>query len=259
MVQVNFPDGYRNPDTSFEGFLAQLKQQNVAPEQVAGVMLETYQGGTASFAPREFMQQLRKWCDQHKVVLTLDEVQAGFGRCGTFWGFEHYGITPDLICCGKGITSGLPLSAVIGRAELMDLYPPGSMTSTHTGNPICSASALANLKAIKDENLVENARKMGDVLHQELARIATRFGSRVGATHGKGLVAAVQLVKPGGNEPDGDAAWNVIRLCVEKGLMLFSPVGPGGGSVKICPPLMITEDAVREGASVLEESMASVL
>ncbi len=259
MVQVNFPDGYRNPNTSFEGFLSQLKQQNVAPEQVAGVMLETYQGGTASFAPREFMHQLRKWCDQHKVVLTLDEVQAGFGRCGTFWGFEHYGITPDLICCGKGITSGLPLSAVIGRAELMDLYPPGSMTSTHTGNPVCVASALANLKVIHDEKLVENSRKMGEVLQSELGRIAKRFPGRVGAHHGKGLVAAVQLVKAGGNEPDGDAAWNTIRGCVERGLMLFSPVGPGGGSVKICPPLTISEDAVREGASVLEEAIAASL
>jgi 4-aminobutyrate aminotransferase/(S)-3-amino-2-methylpropionate transaminase len=259
MVQVPFPDGYRNPDTSFEGFLTALKQQNVAPGQVAGVILETYQGGTASFAPREYMQQLRKWCDEHKVVLTMDEVQAGFGRCGTFWGFQHYGITPDLICCGKGITSGLPLSAVIGRAELMDLYPPGSMTSTHTGNPVCAASALANLHAIQEEHLVENARKMGEVLHKELQRIAQRFPGRIGATHGKGLVAAVQIVKNGTTEPDGEAAWTTIRKCVEAGLMLFSPVGPGGGSVKICPPLTITEDAVKEGASVLEEALESVL
>jgi 4-aminobutyrate aminotransferase/diaminobutyrate-pyruvate transaminase/4-aminobutyrate aminotransferase/(S)-3-amino-2-methylpropionate transaminase len=259
MVQVPFPDGYHNKDTSFEGFLNALKQANVTGEQVAGVMLETYQGGTASFAPREYMQSLRKWCDEHRVVLTMDEVQAGFGRCGTFWGFEHYGITPDLICCGKGITSGLPLSAVIGRAELMDLYPPGSMTSTHTGNPVCAASALANLRVIRDEKLVENSRRVGDVLHGELRRIAKRFPDRVGHVDGKGLVAAVYLVKSASKDPDGDAAWNVVRRCVEKGLMLFSPVGPGGGSVKICPPLVITEDAVREGAGVLEEAMAEVL
>jgi 4-aminobutyrate aminotransferase-like enzyme len=260
MIQVPFPDGFRNPDTSFEGFLNALKQANVSPGQGAGVMLETYQGGTASFAPAAYIQALRKWCDEHQVVLTMDEVQAGFGRCGTFWGFEHYGITPDLICCGKGITSGLPLSAVIGRAELMDLYPPGSMTSTHTGNPVCSASALANLRVIQSEKLVANAKKMGDVLHAELARIAKRFAGRVGATHGKGLVAAVQIIKPGTtNEPDADATWDIVRGCVERGLMLFSPVGPGGGSVKISPPLTITEDAVKEGAAVLEETMAAVL
>ena len=123
---------------------------------------------------------------------------------------------------------------------------------------MCSASALANLAVIRDEKLVENSRKMGEVLHAELHRIAKRFAGRVGHVDGKGLVAAVQLVKAGGNEPDGDAAWNVVRKCVEKGLMLFSPVGPGGGSVKICPPLVITEDAVREGAAVLEEAMAEV-
>ena len=259
MVQVPFPDGFRNTDTSFEGFLTALKKHDVEPSQVAGVIAETYQGGTASFAPREFMQQLRRWCDEHRVVLAMDEVQAGFGRCGTFWGFEHYGITPDLICAGKGITSGLPLSAVIGRPELMDLYPPGSMTSTHTGNPVCAASALANLRAILDEGIVDNARRMGDILHAELRRIAARFGPRVGAVHGKGLVAAVQLVKPGGIDPDADAAWAVVRGCVERGLMLFSPVGPGGGSVKICPPLVITDDALREGVAALEEAMGEVL
>lgn len=259
MVQVPFPDGYRNPDTSFEGFMSALKKQNVTPDQVAGVILETYQGGTASFAPPEYMRSLRKWCDEHHVVLTCDEVQAGFGRCGTFWGFEHYGITPDLICCGKGITSGLPLSAVIGRAELMDLYPPGSMTSTHTGNPVCAAGALANIRVIRDEKLVENARKMGEILHAELRRIAERFARRVGTVHGKGLVAAVQVVRSGTREPDSEAAWSIVRGCVERGLMLFSPVGPGGGSVKISPPLLITEDAIREGAAVLEEAMASTL
>jgi 4-aminobutyrate aminotransferase/(S)-3-amino-2-methylpropionate transaminase len=252
---VPFPDGFRNRDTSFDGFLGALKQQEVKPEQVAGVIVETYQGGSASFAPPEYMQKLRKWCDQYQVVLAMDEVQAGFGRCGTFWGFEHYGITPDLICCGKGITSGMPLSAVIGKAELMDLYPPGSMTSTHTGNPIAAASAYANLKIIQEEKLVENSRKMGEILHSELRRIAARFSKKVGAVHGKGLVAAIQMVKPGGIEPDPDTAFAIVRRCIEKGVMLFAPVGFGGGSVKISPPLIINEEALREGISVLEEAM----
>ena len=137
IVQVPFPDGFRGPDTSFEGFLRALEAQGVKPEMVAGVMTETYQGGNASFAPPEYIQKLRAWCDQHQALLMFDEVQAGFGRTGKFWGFEHYGVVPDLICCGKGISSGLPISAVIGRPQIMDLYPPGSMTSTHTGNPVC--------------------------------------------------------------------------------------------------------------------------
>ena len=125
MVQVPFPDGWRRPDTSFEGFLKDLKAKGFGPERIAGVITETYQGGTCAFWPAEYAQKMREWCTKHDIVLICDEVQAGFGRTGKMWGFEHLGITPDVFCCGKGITSGLPLSAVIGKAELMDQYPPG--------------------------------------------------------------------------------------------------------------------------------------
>lgn len=259
MVQVPFPDGFRGPDTRFDGFLRALAERGIAPDQVAGVLSETYQGGNASFAPAEYMQQLRRWCDQHQALLILDEVQAGFGRTGTYWGFEHYGVVPDLICCGKGITSGLPLSAVIGRQEIMDLYPPGSMTSTHTGNPICVAAALANLHVIRDEHLVDNARAMGEILLAELQRLGQRFAAHIGAVHGRGLVASLHMVKPGGIEPHPEAASRIVRRAVEKGLMLFAPVGYRGASVKISPPLTIPEDALREGVTVLEEAIQEVL
>ena len=163
MVQVPFPDGFRCPDTRFELFLESLDEAGMPPERVAAVMTETYQGGNASFAPPDYIQKLRAWCDEHGALLIFDEVQAGFGRTGTYWGFEHYGVLPDLIVCGKGISSGLPLSAVIGRNEIMDLYPPGSMTSTHTGNPICAVASLANLQVIEEENLVEHTRRMGEM------------------------------------------------------------------------------------------------
>lgn len=259
MVQIPFPDGFRCPDTRFEGFVRALAERGVSPDQVAGVLSETYQGGNASFAPAEYMQQLRRWCDQHQAVLILDEVQAGFGRTGTYWGFEHYGVVPDLICCGKGITSGLPLSAVIGRQEIMDLYPPGSMTSTHTGNPICAASALANLQVIRDERLVDNARAVGEVLQLELRGLGERFAPYIGAVHGRGLVASLHMVKLGGIEPHPEAASRIVRRAVEKGLMLFAPVGYRGASVKISPPLTTPEDALREGLAVLEESIQEVL
>ncbi len=259
MVQVPFPDGFRCPDTNFAGFLKSLDAQGVKPDQVAGVMTETYQGGNASFAPPEYIQKLRAWCDQHDVVLIFDEVQAGFGRTGTYWGFEHYDTVPELICCGKGISSGLPLSAVIGRPEIMDLYPPGSMTSTHTGNPICAVAALASLRAIEEENMVENARKMGEILQPELRRIGQRFSDHVGAVHGKGLVTSLHIVKPGGIEPDSETASEIVLRSVEKGLMMFAPVGYAGASGKVSPPLMIEEEPLRESISVLEESMEEVL
>jgi 4-aminobutyrate aminotransferase/diaminobutyrate-pyruvate transaminase/4-aminobutyrate aminotransferase/(S)-3-amino-2-methylpropionate transaminase len=255
MIQVPFPDGFRGPDTSFEGFLKSLADQGVTPDRVAGVMTETYQGGNSSFAPPEYVQKLRGWCDAHGALLIFDEVQAGFGRTGTYWGFEHYGVVPDLICCGKGISSGLPVSAVIGRPEIMDLYPAGSMTSTHTGNPVCLAAVLANLELIDEENLVQNARRLGEVLQPEVRRIGKRFADNVGAVHGKGLVASLQMVKPGGVEPDAETARKIVWRCVEKGLMLFAPVGYAGASVKIAPPLVIDEEALREGIGVIEEAV----
>ena len=260
MVQVPFPDGFRGgKDTSFDVFLNALDQQGVKPEQVAGVMTETYQGGNASFAPAEYMQRLRNWCDEHKVVLICDEVQAGFARTAKYWGFEHYDIVPDLICCGKGISSGMPLSAVIGRNDIMDLYPPGSMTSTHTGNPVCAAAALANLDVIEEENLVENARRMGEILQPELRRIGEQYPDQIGAVHGKGLVASLHIVKPGGIEPDTKTASDIVLRCVEKGLMMFAPVGYAGASVKVSPPLTITEEPLRESIAVLEEACKEVL
>jgi len=255
MVQVPFPDGFRGKDTSFEGFLGALKQQGIEPETVAGVMTETYQGGNSSFAPPEFIKKLRQWCDENQALLVFDEVQAGFGRTGKYWGFEHYETVPDLICCGKGISSGMPLSAVIGRSEILDLYPPGSMTSTHTGNPVCAVAALVNLQLLEEENLVDNAQKMGGIMQAELRRIGKRFPDHIGTVHGKGLVASLHMVKPGGVEPNPELASDIVLRAVGKGIMLFAPVGYGGASVKLSPPLSINEEALSEGLAVIEEAV----
>lgn len=254
-VQVPFPDGFRTPDTSFEFFLKSLSEAGVEGPNIAGVILETYQGGSASFAPPEYMKALRQWTSGHKILLVCDEVQAGFGRTGTFWGFEHYGIVPDLATMGKGISSSMPLAAVAGPAHIMDLHPPGSMTSTHTGNPICCAAALASIDLIIKENLAERAREMGDRLHQRLRQMQGRW-RQIGSVDGKGLVAGVACVKPGTTEPDADLAFEVVRTCLERGVLMFSPVGFGGGTIKIAPPLTITAEAVDESCDVLEEAFA---
>lgn len=258
-VQVPFPDGYHCKDTSFDYFLAGLAEKGVKPSQVAAVMIETYQGGGASFAPTEYVQALAEWCKKHDIVLIFDEVQAGFGRTGAFWGWEHYGVVPDLVCLGKGITSSLPLSAVLGRAGLMDQFPPGSMTSTHTGNPICCAAALASLDLIEKENLVERCAAVGQVMQDELDKVMAKHPEVIGARHGKGLVAGLHVKKAGTNEPDGDLAFAVVARCIEKGLLLFSPVGVNGSTIKIAPPLVITEEAVREGVAVVEQCLEEAL
>ena len=257
-VQIPFPDGFRTPDTSFEGFERALAERGIEPRNVAGVLLETYQGGTAAFAPVHYMHALRQWCRGHDALLVFDEVQAGFGRTGTMWGFEHYGVTPDLALFGKGMSSSLPIAAVAGRPDVMDLQPSGSMTSTHTGNPVCCAAALASIDLVVNEDLAGNAARVGAVLHQRLLAMRSRF-PQIGCVEGKGLVAGVACVTPGTTRPDGKLAWDIVERSVEKGVLMFSPVGPGGATVKISPPLVITEAAVHDSADALAEAFAEAL
>jgi 4-aminobutyrate aminotransferase/(S)-3-amino-2-methylpropionate transaminase len=259
IIQVPFPDGYWTQDTSFDLFIATLDRRNLRPENIAGVMFETYQGVGPDFAPVEYVRQLAAWCQEHQIVLIFDEVQAGFGRTGKFWAFEHYGVTPDLICCGKGISSSLPLSAVIGGAEIMDQFAPGSMTSTHTGNPVCCAAALANLRKIVREDLSGNAARLGKILEAALRAMQARDPEIIGHQTCRGLVAGVQIMQPGKKEPNHDLAHNIIERCFHKGLLFFSPVGAWGQTVKIAPPLTITEEALREGISVLSAAIEEAI
>jgi 4-aminobutyrate aminotransferase-like enzyme len=256
IIQVPFPDGFWTRDTRFDLFLDTLRKREIAPEQVAGVLFETYQGVGPDFAPVDYIRQLRDWCTAHQIVLIFDEVQSGFGRTGKFWAFEHYGVVPDLICCGKGISSSLPLSAVIGRTEIMDQFPPGSMSSTHTGNPVCCAAALASLRMILSADLTGNAASLEPVLAAGLAEIQRNHASVVGHYTCRGLVAGLQMVRAADRQPDHDLAHAVIEKAFHRGLLLFAPVGAWGQTVKIAPPLTITREALIEGLSVLSEAVA---
>jgi 4-aminobutyrate aminotransferase / (S)-3-amino-2-methylpropionate transaminase / 5-aminovalerate transaminase len=253
IVNVPFPDGYWQKDTGFGTFLKAIEQSGLKPENIAGVMMESYQGVGPDFAPVDYVRDLVQWCKKNNVVLVFDEVQAGFGRTGKFWAFEHYGVTPDLICCGKGISSSLPLSAVIGRPEIMNQFSPGSMTSTQTGNPVCCAAALAGVKKIMAENLTANAARLEPVLLEKLKQIQHKHPNVVGRVSARGLVGGLQTVKFGGQEPDPDLAHDIIERCYRKGLLMFAPVGAWGQTVKIGPPLTISLDALTEGLTVLSE------
>ncbi len=258
-VQVPFPDGYKNEDVSFDLFLRSLAGQGVQPADVAGVMTETYQGGGPDFLPVEYAQKLERLCREHDIVMCYDEVQAGFGRTGKMFGYQHYGVTPDLIACGKGISSSLPISAVIGREDIMGLYAPGSMTSTHSGSPLPVAAAIASLEIIRRERLDERARQLGEILIPELHRIRNKHPQVLGCVQGKGLVAGIQVVKPGTKTPDPELALKVNIACLQKGLLMFAPVGGSGECLKIAPPLNIPEDALRESIAVFEEAIEQVL
>lgn len=254
MFNAPFPDGYWQEDTSFETFKQTITAHGLKPENIAGVVMESFQGVGPDFAPVEYVKALREWCDRYDVLLVFDEIQAGCGRSGNFWAFEHYGVTPDLITVGKGVSSSLPLSGVIGRREILDNFDHGSLVSTHSGNPVCSAAALANLKKIVNAKLTENAATLGPVLEAEANAIRSKHPEHVGRVTSKGLVAGIQIVIPGRKEPNHDLAHRIIELAFQKGLLLFAPVGAWGQTVKICPPLTITEEALREGMQTLAEA-----
>ena len=258
-VQVPFPDGYKNQNTSFDLFLETLNGCGVEPRHIAGVMSESYQGVGPDFFPEEYIQKLETFCSEHDIVLIMDEVQSGFGRTGKMFTFEHYGIRPDLIACGKGISSSLPLAAVIGRREIMDLYPPGTMTSTHSASPLAVASGIANLRVLEEEKLVERAAKLGEWFLPELEVVQQKYPEVLGCFQGRGLVAGIQTVESGTRTPDPSLAVRINVACFHRGLLMFAPVGIAGECVKIAPPLTIDEDALRESVEVFKAAVDSVV
>lgn len=258
-VQVPFPDGYKNEDTSFDLFLNTLDKLGVKPEEIAGVITETYQGVGPDFLPVEYAKKLEDFCRKNDIITIYDEVQSGFGRTGKMFAYEHYGITPDLIACGKGISSSLPIAAVIGRKDIMGLYAPGSMTSTHSASPLPVVAAIENLKIIHKENLVERAAELGVILYNGLKKIQEKYPEVLGCLQGKGLVAGIQVVKEGTKTPDSEMALKINEKCFQKGLLMFAPVGIAGECIKIAPPLIIAKDALEEGLTVLEEACDELL
>lgn len=258
-VHVPFPDGFYNEDTSFDVFLQTIKDAGYTPDDIAGVISEAYQGVGPNFFPDEYARKLGKWCKANDVVLIMDEVQSGFGRTGKFYCWQWYDLVPDLICCGKGITSSLPLSAVIGRNDIMDLFPPRSMTSTHSGSPLPVAAALANLKVLLREDLSGRAQQLSVRFGEALDTLSARHRTRIGACYHRGLVGGMLVVKPGTKEPDPGMALALNQACYERGLLMFAPVGIYGECIKICPPLTTPEDALEEGLYVLSEAMDEIL
>lgn len=258
-VQVPFPDGYKNEDVSFDLFLSSLESQGINHADIAGVLTETYQGVGPDFLPVDYARKLEAFCHEHDIVSIYDEVQSGFGRTGKMFGYEHYGVKPDLIACGKGISSSLPISAVIGRKDIMGLYAPGSMTSTHSASPLPVVSAIENLKIIKKEKLVKRSEKLGKVLKPGLEKIQAKYPDVLGCVISKGLVAGIQVVKKGTKEPDSATAVRINEKCFHKGLLMFAPVGIAGECIKISPPLVITKKALIEGINTLEEACDEIL
>ena len=224
-------------------------------QDICGFMLETLQGWGAVFYPIDFVQAIEQLCRKHNILLAFDEMQAGFARTGRKFGFQHYGVQPDLICCGKGMGGGVSLSGVLGRAEIMDLPEIGNMSSTHSANPLVCAAGLAVIEEIESHDLVVETERKGKLLFDALRILQARFPDRIAYLLGHGLIAAVLIHKPGTNEPDGQFASQVAERCMQKGLLV---VHTGRESIKIGPPLTISDAALLEGVEVLGEAIAEI-
>lgn len=207
------------------------------------------------FYPKEFVQAIEKVCRKHNILLAFDEMQAGFGRTGRRFGFQHYEVTPDLIACGKGMGGGVPLSGVLGRAGIMDLPDTGNMSSTHSANPLVCAAGLAVIEELEQRDLVGEAARKGELLFKGLNALQQRFPDRISALLGKGLIAAVLFRTPDTGAADGAFTSRVAERCMQKGLLV---VHTGRESIKIGPPLTIADQALLEGIAVLGEAIAEV-
>jgi 4-aminobutyrate aminotransferase-like enzyme len=236
--------------------LEQLAAKGIDLSQdVCGFLLETFQGWGAIFYPKDFVQAIEKVCRKHGILLAFDEMQAGFGRTGKKFGFQHYDVTPDLICTGKGMGGGVPLSGVIGRAEIMDLPEVGNMSSTHSANPLVCAAGLAVLEELESRNLVAEAERKGELFRESLESIKKQFPDRISWILGHGMIMAMLFQDPKTGKADGPFTSRVAERCMQKGVLV---VHTGRESIKLGPPLTITDEALLEGITVLAESIAEV-
>ena len=263
VTHITFPNLYRRPAgtdatdyaVSCARFLEdKVFKTSVPPEEVAAVFVEAFQGeGGYLPAPPAFMQELRRICDAHGILLVCDEVQAGCGRTGKWWAVQHTGVEPDMICIAKGIASGMPLSVLLTRAEIMD-WVPGSHASTFGGNPVCIAAALATMDVLERE-AIKNSESVGKHVMQRIKDWPKKHRI-VGDVRGLGLMIGIEIVKDHESKAmDKDARDKIVELAFERGVLFL---GAGENTVRMSPPLVVTAEQADIALDVLEECIALV-
>ena len=250
-IEFPYPWSTDNPREFFKTEINKLlTKEKIDPKKdLCGFMLETFQGWGAVFYPKEFVEEIFAFAKDNDLLITFDEMQSGFGRTGKLFGYEHYGVEPDIICCGKGASSGLPLSIVLGSKEIMDLPDVGSMSSTHSANPLVSVAGHENLKALIEDGLIANSEKLGKIFHKKLNEIKDRYPEYIKYVFGEGLIAGLVFIDKNGNLLQ-DLCDAIAEKAFQRGLLV---VHTGRESIKLAPPLSITDEALYEGIEVLEE------
>lgn len=261
IFHATFPNPFL--DITVEDAIADLERLfagDVDPERIAAFIVEPVQGeGGFNVAPREFLVKLREIADKHGILLIADEVQAGMGRTGKMFGIEHAGVKPDLVTLAKGLAGGFPLSALVGKAEIMNAAHPGGLGGTYAGNPLAVAAANAVMDVIEEEDLCARATAIGDRITARLNELASRQGmERIGNVRGLGAMVAFELVEDRQTKAAAPALTNAIVAEAEKrGLMLLS-CGTRANVIRILTPLTIADATLDEGLDILEATVESV-
>lgn len=266
VTHVPYPDFYRGCKDSTQNSDAfalscarfiedKLFKTTLAPEEVAAIFVEPVQGeGGYVVAPTIFMQELRRICDRHGILLVVDEVQSGIARTGKWWAVEHTGVAPDMVCMAKGLASGMPLGVTMTRAEIMD-WVPGSHASTFGGNPVCIAAALATLDVIEKEHLNEHSAEVGAYMLKRMSAWIARH-KLVGDVRGRGLMIGVDIVKDKATKEYAAAERDlIIERSFERGILFL---GCGPSTIRLCPPLVVTKEEADVAMDVLEDCIQQV-
>ncbi len=267
VYRAAYPYAYRNPwglddpEEVGERTLHALREQvetTIGEHEVAAFIIEPVAGeGGFIPAPRSFLAGLRAYADEIGALWIDDEVQAGIGRTGHLWAVDAFGLEPDLVTSAKALSSGFPLSAVIGKASIMDAIGEGMLGSTFGGNPISCAAALATLDVLEEEGLIERANVIGERARQRLDKLQREF-PQIGEVRGRGAMIGVEFVEAGGKEPNPAVVAAVVAHARDAGLVLLS-TGTYGNVIRLLPPLTLSDDEIEEGLAILEKSIRAVL
>ncbi|MCT2021200.1 4-aminobutyrate--2-oxoglutarate transaminase [Kocuria marina] len=231
-----------------------LVEKQVGAENVAAIVIEPIQGEGGFIVPAPgFLPALSQWCKNNGAVFVADEVQAGVARTGKWFSSEYEGVEPDLVTFAKGIAGGMPLSGVVGRAELVNVVHGGGLGGTYGGNPVACAAALGAIETIEDWNLADRALEIEKIIKDELGSLA-ESSPIVGELRGRGAMMALEFVKPGSKEPNADAAKQIAAKCLEQGVVILT-CGTFGNNVRLLPPLVIDFDLLREGLRIFAKAI----
>jgi len=258
IYHARFPNSYHG--VTVEDALSSLEtifKADLDPKRCAAIIIEPVQGeGGFYVAPFEFLEALRAICDEHGILLISDEIQTGFARTGKWFAIEHSGVVPDLITTAKSLAGGMPLSGVIGRAEIMDAVAPGGLGGTYGGNPVACAAALGAIDAIDEDKLLERSIELGDRITARFKQMASKNSLNcIGDVRNLGAMIAIELVKDRDTqEPAAEMTADVLRRSLDKGLVVIS-CGVHGNAVRVLVPLTAADETIDEGLDIIEQSL----